>query len=92
MTSPSGFSTMRVVPRVATTRTVWLVIASSRSVAGTERPSALLTIFDVTTTMSPGCSSARSRMIAAMSSPSTISGMPSTAQISIRTACITLSA
>ena len=59
-TMPRRFSTIRVVApdgvvRVATTRTVSAVMASSRSAASTKRPSALETILDVTTRMSPSC-------------------------------------
>ena len=57
MTKPCAVSTIRVTPRgvwrVATTRTVSAVIASSRSSAATVRPSALLTTLLVTTSTSP---------------------------------------
>ncbi len=88
-TMPSLFSTMRVTPpgcaRVATTRTVSSVIAASRSFATTCRPSALLTIFDVTrqdvAVLHPaGQPRSTSPMIAARSSPATISPIPSTPQ------------
>ena len=80
---PRRFSTIRVVEpvgvvREATTRTVSAVIASSRSAASTKRPSALETIFEVTTRMSPSCSSAPAAvaMTPTRSVPEVISGMP----------------
>ncbi len=53
MVSPSWVRTMRVSPRRATVRLVSEVISSARRDAGSMRPSALLMILDVTTTMSP---------------------------------------
>ena len=51
-TRPCRVCAMVVAPRLATTRTVSASIACSRE-AATTRPSALLTIFEVTTRMSP---------------------------------------
>ena len=51
--SPSWVRTMRVSPRRATVRLLSEVISSARRDAGSIRPSALLMILDVTTTMSP---------------------------------------
>ncbi len=86
-TMPSRFCTMRVVPpfgigRVATTRTVSAVIASSRSSAAIMRPSAFETIFDVTTRMSPSARTppAASAISDTRSAPAVISGMPVRAQ------------
>ena len=86
-TMPSRFCTMRVAPpfgvaRLATTRTVSAVIASSRSSAAIERPSAFETIFDVTTRMSPSARApaAASAITDTRSVPGVISGMPSSAQ------------
>ena len=53
MTRPCRFSTIRSAPRRATTRTVSASMAASRSSASTIRPSALLTIFEVTSRTSP---------------------------------------
>ena len=55
-TRPCLVSTIRVSPRRATTRTVSASIACSRP-DRTTRPSALLTILEVTTTMSPSARS-----------------------------------
>ena len=55
-TSPIRVRTIRVGPRRATVRTVSAVITCSRSAAGAVRPSALLTILEVTTRMSPSAS------------------------------------
>ena len=55
-TRPCWVSTMRAGPRRATTRTVSASIALSRSARMT-RPSALLTILEVITTMSPSARS-----------------------------------
>ena len=83
ITKPCRFSTIRVFPRRATSRTVSASIAASRSSASTSRPSALLTIFDVTTTTSP---SARATPVAtislAMSAPGCTSPIPGTANTS----------
>ena len=57
--SPSWVRTIRVSPRRATVRLVSEVISSARRDAGSMRPSALLMILDVTTTMSPSRSGPR---------------------------------
>jgi hypothetical protein len=78
-TKPCRVCAIVVAPRLATTRAVSASMACSREVA-TTRPSALLTIFDVTTRMSP---SRRSPIASAMSAgrslPAVISGSPVTA-------------
>ena len=76
-TRPCLVSTIRVGPRRATTRTVSASMACSRS-ARTTRPSALLTIFEVTTRMSPSAQvgQRRRRSAAARSAPGSISGRP----------------
>ena len=77
-TRPCWVSTMRAGPRRATTRTVSASIALSRSARMT-RPSALLTILEVITTMSPSArSGAASAIRPARSSPAPISGRPGT--------------
>ena len=88
ITNPCLVSEMVVAPRLATTRTVSAAIASSRDIAAT-RPSALLTILDVTTRMSPSSSpgppgaSAASAIIFARSSPEATSGIPGRPEIAI---------
>src|ERR1700712_5206869 len=84
ITRPERVCTMRVRPREATTRTISPSTAASRvasrsSPAGTRRPSALLMIFDVTTTTSPSARPGTAPAIsAARSSPTLISGKPGT--------------
>ena len=69
---------MVVAPRLATTRTVSASMAWSRG-AVTTRPSALLTILEVTTRMSPSRrSGTAAAMSAARSAPAVISGSPVT--------------
>ncbi len=88
ITSPCLVSEIVVAPRLATTRTVSAAIASSRDIAVT-RPSALLTILDVTTRMSPSSSpgppaaSAASAIIFARSSPEATSGIPGSPEMAI---------
>ena len=76
-TRPCRVCAMVVGPRRATTRTVSASMACSRE-AVTTRPSALLTILEVTTRMSPSRRSAASAMSAARSLPAVISGSPVT--------------
>ncbi len=77
-TRPCRVCAIVVAPRLATTRTVSASMACSREAAIT-RPSALLTIFDVTTRMSPSRrSGAASAMSAARSVPAVTSGSPGT--------------
>ncbi len=69
---------MVVAPRRATTRTVSASMACSLGTV-TTRPSALLTILEVTTRMSPSRRSvAAPAMSAARSAPAVISGSPVT--------------
>ena len=77
-TRPCRVCAMVVAPRLATTRAVSASMACSREAAIT-RPSALLTIFDVMTRMSPSCRpGAASAMSAARSLPAVTSGSPAT--------------
>ena len=77
-TRPCLVSAILVGPRRATTRTASASIARSRS-ARITRPSALLMIFDVTTTMSPSRRSGAASLISrARSAPGAISGSPGT--------------
>ena len=77
-TRPCLVCAMVVAPRRATTRTVSASMACSLD-AATTRPSALLTIFEVTTRMSPSRrSGAAPAMRAARSLPAVISGSPPT--------------
>ena len=79
MTKPCRVSAITVVPRRATTRAASSLIASVRSAARRIRPSALLTILEVTTRMSPSARSGTARaMRPAMSSPGRTSGSPGT--------------
>ncbi len=82
MTKPCRVCEITVSPRRATTRSVSSSIALTRSGASRIRPSALLTILEVTTRMSPLRMSAY-RGRAAMSSPGRTSPMPCTPKISI---------
>lgn len=80
ITSPCRFSTILSAPRRATTRTVSASIAASRSLASTTRPSALDTIFEVTSSTSPSKSPGSAAAISlARSSPRATSGIPATA-------------
>ncbi len=76
MVSPCRVRTIRVGPRLATTRTVSDSTASSRSWPATRRPSDLLTTLLVTTTTSPSSSSTRGRTRSARSSPGRDLGHP----------------
>ena len=88
-TSPCRVSAIRVSPRLATTRTVSASMASSRS-ARTTRPSALLTILEVTTTMSPSARPvAASAISPARSAPTVISGSPPTGRTVTRLMLVT---
>ncbi len=83
ITRPCRFSTIRSGPRRATTRTVSASIAASRESASTMRPSALETIFEVTSRTSPSRRSGAAVVISfARSSPGLTSGIPSTARTS----------
>ena len=83
-TSPCRVSTILVGPRRATTRTDSASMACSRSVR-TTRPSALLTILEVTTRMSPSARPVAAPAISsARSAPAVISGSPPTGTIVTR--------
>ncbi len=78
ITSPCRLVTILVGPRRATVRTASASMDASRSPV-TTRPSALLTILDVTTRMSPSRRSGAASLIsAARSAPAAISGSPVT--------------
>src|SRR5205823_413752 len=77
-TRPCRVCAIVVGPRLATTRTVSASMACSRGTV-TTRPSALLTILEVTTRMSPSRrSGTASAMSAARSAPAVTSGSPVT--------------
>ena len=83
-TSPCRVSTILVAPRRATTRTDSASMACSRS-TWTTRPSALLTILEVITRMSPSARLGPASAISpASSAPAVISGSPSTGKIVTR--------
>lgn len=88
MTRPCRFSTIRRGPRRATTRTVSASIAASRESARTIRPSALETIFEVTSSTSPSRRAGPAAAIScARSSPGRTSGIPPSARTSYEGPC-----